>query len=113
MEGWTANVQAACHDGGMKNTKEKQNDNTRNADLAWWKSLSSGEKNLIWSLMEMLRAAKRSQRRDVARAGAEWERGIGCFIKLRLMNGYSATGNQHFKRKHVFITVEPAGGQGN
>jgi hypothetical protein len=99
--------------GGMKNIKEKQSHNAGNADLAWWKSLSSGEKNLIWSLMEMLRAAKRSQRRDVARAGAEWERGIGCFIKFRLMNGYSATGNQHFRRKHVFISVEAAGEQKN
>ena len=61
--------------------------------------------------MAMLRGARHSQRRDVARAGAEWERGIGCFIKFRLMNGHSASGNRHFKRKHVAITVEPAEGQ--
>jgi hypothetical protein len=97
----------------MKYIKEQQSHNTGKADLDWWKSLSSGERKLICSLMAMLRGAKHSQRRDVARAGAEWERGIGCFIKFRLMNGYSATGNQRFKRKHVFITVEPTAGQKN
>jgi hypothetical protein len=54
----------------------------------WWNSLSPGERKIICSLMRLLRGAKRSQLRDVARAAAKWERGIGCFIKVRLMNGY-------------------------
>ena len=54
--------------------------------LEWWESLTPGERKLICSLMRMLRGAKRSQLLDVARAAAKWERGIGCFIKVRLIN---------------------------
>ena len=106
--------------GGMKTNKENkiqqagnavQNDGGRRAD--WWESLSPGERKLICNLMRMLRGAKKSQLWDVARAAAKWERGIGCFIKVRLMNGYSAKGKRTFKRKHVFITVEPSDAQKN
>ena len=52
----------------------------------WWASLSQGERRLIWSVMKLLRGAKRSEVAEVARAAAKWERGIGCFIKVRLMS---------------------------
>src|SRR5271156_6327043 len=73
----------------------------------WWNALSPGERKIICSLMRLLRGAKRSQLRDVARAAAEWERGIGCFIKVRLMNGHGATGGRNYRRKHLRITVQP------
>lgn len=63
--------------------------------------------------MRMLRGAKQSQLKDVARAAAEWERGIGCFIKVRLMNGYTASGNRKSARKKVLITVQPGDAQKN
>ena len=56
----------------------------------WWASLSNGERRLICSLMELLRGAKGSKLQDVANAAAKWERGIGCFIKVRLMNDRKA-----------------------
>ena len=58
--------------------------------LEWWESLTLGERKLICSLMRMLRGAKKSELRDVAIAAAKWERGIGCFIKVRLMNDRKA-----------------------
>jgi hypothetical protein len=51
----------------------------------WWAGLSQGERHLIWSVMKLLRGAKRSEVEEVARAAAKWESGIGCFIKVRLM----------------------------
>ena len=78
----------------------------------WWESLSPGERKLICSLMRMLRVAKQSQLEDVALAAAEWERGIGCFIKVRLMNGHNASGKR-FLRKQVRMTVEPGNPQNN
>ena len=53
--------------------------------LEWWESLTPGERKLICCVMRMLRGAKRSHVRDVAGAATKWERGIGCFIKVRLM----------------------------
>jgi|ERR1035437_525344 hypothetical protein len=53
--------------------------------LEWWESLTPGERKLICCVMRMLRGAKRSHLRDVAGAATKWERGIGCFIKVRLM----------------------------
>jgi hypothetical protein len=97
----------------MKNSKEECVHNAESRRLQWWRSLSSGERKLICGVMEMLRGAKQSQVADVARAAAEWERGIGCFIKVRLMNGYSATGNGRGRRKKIWITVEPVAGQKN
>jgi hypothetical protein len=93
--------------GGMKSY------NTQNLGAEWWESLSNGERKLLCSLMEMLFCAKQSQVRDIARAAAEWERGIGYFIKVRLMNGYHSTGSRRSKRKRVWITVEPVAGQKN
>ena len=81
--------------------------------LEWWESITPGERKLICNLMELLRGAKQSQLQDVAKAAAEWERGIGCFIKVRLMNGCSATGKKKLKQKHVSITIEPYAGGNN
>ena len=50
--------------------------------------MSNGERRLICSVMKMLRGAKQSEIREVARAAVKWERGIGCFIKVRLMNSF-------------------------
>ena len=58
--------------------------------LEWWEALTPGEKKLICNLMRMLRGAKHSQIQEVARAAAKWERGIGCFIKVRLINDRKA-----------------------
>ena len=59
----------------------------KNVELQeWWGNLSNGERRLIWSVMKLLRGAKRSEVEEVARAAAKWESGIGCFIKLRLMS---------------------------
>ena len=52
----------------------------------WWRGLSAGEKAVIRSLIEAMRGLKRSQERQVAQAACKWERGITCFIKLRLMH---------------------------
>jgi hypothetical protein len=52
----------------------------------WWAVLPEGEKALLGAVARMLRSAKRSQLQEVARAAAKWERGLGCFIKVRLMN---------------------------
>jgi hypothetical protein len=82
--------------------------------LEWWDSLSSGERKLICSLMRMLRGAKRSQLLDVARAAAKWERGIGCFIKVRLVGENRKAESRKWKwigltqRREgaIYITVE-------
>ena len=58
--------------------------------LQYWESLTAGERKLICCLMRMLRGAKRSQSLDVAGAATKWERGIGCFIKVRLMGACRA-----------------------
>lgn len=52
----------------------------------WWAVVPAGEQTLLRSIARMLRGAKRSQLQEVARAAAKWERGIGCFIKVRLMH---------------------------
>ncbi len=74
--------------------------------LEWWESLTLGERKLICSLMRMLRGAKQSELRDVAIAAAKWERGIGCFIKVRLI-GQAARGQRFTQRRQgaVCITV--------
>lgn len=56
----------------------------------WWRDLSAGEKAVIRGLIEAMRGLKRSEERQVAQAAYKWERGITCFIKLRLMNDRSA-----------------------
>jgi hypothetical protein len=70
----------------MKIIKEETSQGSGVRKLDWWETLTPGERKLICSLMRMLRGAKRSQLQDVARAAVKWERGIGCFIKVRLMN---------------------------
>ena len=50
----------------------------------WWAAIPEGEKALLHAIARMLRSAKRSELQEVARAAAKWERGIGCFIKVRL-----------------------------
>jgi hypothetical protein len=52
----------------------------------WWAVIPEGEKALLGAVARMLRSAKRSQLQEVARAAAKWERGLGCFIKVRLMH---------------------------
>lgn len=52
----------------------------------WWSAVPKGERALLRAVAHMLRSAKRSERRDVARAAVKWERGLGCFIRVRLMN---------------------------
>jgi hypothetical protein len=52
----------------------------------WWTRLPAGERALIRAVLRMLRSARRSRVREVARAAVKWERGINCFIKVRLMN---------------------------
>jgi hypothetical protein len=59
---------------------------TQIAAPEWWTALPEGEKTLLRAIGRMLRGAKRSQLQEVARAAAKWERGIGCFIKVRLIN---------------------------
>ena len=52
----------------------------------WWATLPEGEKRLLHAIARMLRSAKRSELEEVARAAAKWERGLACFIKVRLIN---------------------------
>ncbi len=54
-------------------------------DLEWWRRLPGGERAVIRAVVRMLRSARRSEVREVARAAAKWARGLGCFIKVRLM----------------------------
>jgi hypothetical protein len=51
----------------------------------WWAGIPEGEKTLLHAIARMLRSAKRSELQEVARAAVKWERGIGCFIKVRLI----------------------------
>ena len=60
---------------------------TRNAEMPeWWRAVPAEEKHLICTIMGMVRGLKRSRVPQVASAAQKWERGLGCFIKLRLMN---------------------------
>ena len=51
----------------------------------WWAAVPEGEKTLLHTIARMLRSAKHSELNEVARAAAKWERGIGCFVKMRLI----------------------------
>ena len=71
----------------LKDEKQKGTAGMRTRTVEFdelWAGLSEGERRLIGSVMGMLKGARRSQIRDVARAAAKWERGIGFFIKVRL-----------------------------
>jgi hypothetical protein len=74
----------------MKNNNEERSQESGVRKLQYWESLTAGERKLICCLMRMLRGAKRSHSHDVAGAATKWERGIGCFIKVRLMNACRA-----------------------
>ena len=51
----------------------------------WWMAVPAGERALLRAIARLLRSAKCSQLPEVARAAAKWERGIGCFVKVRLI----------------------------
>jgi hypothetical protein len=51
----------------------------------WWTAVPKGERALLQAIARILRSAKRSHLPEVARAAAKWERGIGCFVKVRLI----------------------------
>jgi hypothetical protein len=61
---------------------------------AWWTRLPMGERALIRAVMRMLRSARRSRVREVARAAVKWERGICCFIKVRLIGESQRAGSR-------------------
>jgi hypothetical protein len=71
---------------------ENQKAETRNqksgisAAPDWWMAVPAGERALLHAIARILRSARRSPWLEVARAAAKWERGIGCFIKVRLIN---------------------------
>ena len=65
----------------------------------WWAAVPEGEKTLLHTIARMLRSAKRSELQEVARAAAKWERGIGCFVKVRLITEYL----RRRKRKWQFV----------
>ncbi len=50
----------------------------------WWVVLPPGERHVLGQVMGMFRGLKRSRVPRVARAAAKWERGLACFIKVRL-----------------------------
>jgi len=52
----------------------------------WWTAVPAGERTVLRTLARTLRIAKRSPVNGVARAAAKWERCLGCFIRVRLMN---------------------------
>ena len=54
------------------------------AKPGWWVALSAGERSVIREVAKILRQAKKSESPEMARAGAKWERVLGCFIKVRL-----------------------------
>ena len=74
----------------MKNNNEEGSQESGVRKLQYWESLTAGERNLICCVMRMLRGAKRSHSHDVAGAAIKWERGIGFFIKVRLMSACRA-----------------------
>jgi hypothetical protein len=69
---------------------EKRKAESRNQKSVpdWWMAVPAGERALLHAIARMLRSARRSPWLEVARAAAKWERGIGCFIKVRLMNAH-------------------------
>ena len=72
----------------------------------WWTTLSSGEKELIRTLMRMVQGAKRSEVVEVARAARKWERGLSFFFKSRLKNQRT---RRIYLHSAVPRTTSPAG----
>ncbi len=66
--------------------KQKAEIGNENAEPEWWAGVPDGERRLICAVARLLRSAKRSQVREVAWAAAKWERRIGCFIRVRLID---------------------------
>ncbi len=52
----------------------------------WWRAVPEEERAVLRSLVRMLQSAKRSRVAGVARAARKWELGLGCFVKVRLLN---------------------------
>lgn len=52
----------------------------------WWTTLPPAEKELIRTLLGLVRGAKRSESVEVARAARKWESGLSFFFKSRLRN---------------------------
>ncbi len=52
----------------------------------WWVVTPAGERKFLQVLARMVRSAKRSRSSEVAQAAVKWERALGCFIKVRLIN---------------------------
>jgi hypothetical protein len=52
--------------------------------------VSAGEKAVIRDVVGAIRGLKRSRSWQVAQAARKWERGITCFIKVRLINDRKA-----------------------
>ena len=74
----------------MQNMKKQRAENRSqkwgiSAAPGWWVAVPEGERALLHAIARMLRSARRSQLPEVARAAAKWERGIGCFVKVRLI----------------------------
>jgi hypothetical protein len=52
----------------------------------WWRAVPEEERALLWSLVRMLKSAKRSRIGGVVRAARKWESSLSCFMKVRLLN---------------------------
>jgi hypothetical protein len=66
----------------------------------WWSNLSTGERRLICAVINMLNGPRLCRRpaaetfnrrnrtplKDLIRATSNWESGIGCFLKLRIIH---------------------------
>ena len=61
---------------------------------------------MLHTIARMLRSAKLSELLEVARAAAKWERGIGCFVKVRLISEYR-------RRRPVLRSSTAEGGKRN
>jgi hypothetical protein len=72
-----------------------------------WPELSRADRQLATEIIGMLRAAKRCGAKDVARAAAEWERGISFFIKVRLIGDWE----RKRKRKARAASASPSIGR--
>jgi hypothetical protein len=72
----------------------------------WWAAIPEGEKTLLHAVARMLRSAKRSELQEVARAAAKWERGIGCFVKVRLITENRKAESRKLKWDSGWVRIE-------
>ncbi len=70
-------------------------------ELAWWRRVPGGERAVIHAVLWMLRGARRSRVREVAQAAVKWERGLACFIKVRLMGEKQAAERRNGGRNQL------------